>query len=435
MNYRESLRYLEKIQSLGMKFGLDNVRAVLHEYNDPQDNLRFIQVAGSNGKGSVSAMLSRILSLNGWRCGLFTSPHLMRMEERIRIDGEPISPNDFCSILTEIKITVDALIEKGVLIHPPTYFEIMTLAALLYFNRCRVDAAVLEVGMGGRFDATTVVNPDVTVITTISLEHEQYLGKTSAQIAGEKAGIIKKDTPVISGVMDPDAQEIIRNRAEAAGAPFFEVFSNESCFKPVEGKNHTYALKWDGRIFQFMPSLPGRHQGRNAAVAAAAALELARRRRPLSRELIVRGLETTFWEGRLEIIQDRPLVILDGAHNEEGALALRDYIRENFEGHVLLIFAVMNDKNIRRLGEILFPLAEKVYLTRFNYHRAADPELVLHALPQFSDRAECEPHAGKALDSALDAAGEKDAIVAAGSLHLIGIIKNIFRRRQAAGKA
>jgi len=327
------------------------------------------------------------------------------------------------------------LIKNKILVHPPTYFEIMTLAALLHFSRRRVDAAVLEAGMGGRFDATTVVHPQITVITTISLEHEQYLGKTSAQIAGEKAGIIKKGIPVISGVLDKGARKVIRDHAASAGAPFLEVFSDESCFHPVAGKKHAYSLQWDGQTYQFIPSLYGRHQGRNAAVALAACLETARKWRPLSRELIIQGLETTRWEGRLEIIQDRPIVILDGAHNEEGALALKDYIQENAAGPVFLIFAVMKDKNIKRLGEILFPLAERVYLTRFNYPRAASPEIVLQAAPQFSDRLECMSHPGEALRAALNAAGEKGAVVAAGSLYLIGTIKSIFRRLQAVRNA
>lgn len=419
---------------MGVKFGLDNVRTVLHELNDPHTFFPSIQIAGSNGKGSVSAMLSRIFTLHGWRCGLFTSPHLMRMEERIRINGEPISPDDFCVILNDIKMAVDALIARGSLAHPPTYFEIMTLAAMLYFKNKRIDAAVLEVGMGGRFDATTVANPEVTVITTISLEHERYLGKTLASIAREKAGIIKKNIPLISGVTEKEARDVIRKHAVSAGAPLKEVFLPESRFHQVRGKKHTFSFKWEGRTYQFTPSLPGRHQGRNAAVAAAAALEASRRIRILSRDLIIRGLENTIWEGRLEVIQEKPLVILDGAHNEEGALALRDYLQENVDRPVFLIFAVMKDKNISRLADILFPAAEKVYLTRFNFHRAASPEDVLHAVSGYSGRVECELNPGKALRSALQAAGEKGVIVAAGSLFLIGTIKNILRRIQAASK-
>jgi dihydrofolate synthase / folylpolyglutamate synthase len=428
MNYRECLRYLEQIQNLGMKFGLDNVRAVLHALHNPHVHTKYVQVAGSNGKGSVSAMLSRIISLHGSRCGLYTSPHLMHMEERIRIDGECIPSHDLCLVLTDIKTEIDALVGEKVLAHPPTYFEIMTLAALVYFRRRKVDAAVLEVGMGGRFDATTVVKPSVTVITTISREHEQYLGETPAKIAEEKAGIIKKGVPVISGVLDPAARKVIQNRAEAAGAPFRDVFSPESCFHKVPGKEQVYSLVWYGENFRFTPSLPGRHQGRNAAVALAAALEMGRSWMPLRRSRIIQGLESTRWEGRLEVIQTKPFVILDGAHNEEGALALKDYLQEYTERPIFLIFAVMQDKNIRRLGDILFPLAEKVYVTRFNYHRAASPEQIANAVPQFSGRMKCESHPGKALQSALNAAGNSGVVVAAGSLYLIGTIKNVFRR-------
>ncbi|MFO7865403.1 MAG: folylpolyglutamate synthase/dihydrofolate synthase family protein [Candidatus Aminicenantes bacterium] len=435
MNYRECLRYLEQIQRQGMKFGLNNVRAVLQELHNPHHGVPFIQVAGSNGKGSVSAMLSRIFTLNGWRCGLFTSPHLMHVQERIRINGDPVSTEDFCMIMTELRNTVDDMVERGVLEHPPTYFEMMTLGALLYFKRRRVDAAVLEVGMGGRFDATSVVDPEVTVITTISLEHEKYLGDTSALIAAEKAAVIKTGTPVVSGVLNEEAREIIRKRAGEDAAPFMDVFAPESRFRSYNDNPPSYSFQWNGQFFLFTPSLPGRHQGRNAAVAVAAALEMGRRREPLSRDSIIRGVETTCWEGRLEIIRRHPTVILDGAHNEEGASALRDYIKENFADPVVMVFAVMKDKNISRVGEILFPSAERIILTTFNYHRAASPEDILQALPAFRGRAECEPHPGKAVQTALAAAGKQGVVVAAGSLYLIGAIKNIFRRLQAAGKA
>lgn len=431
MNFRECLRYLEKIQNLGIKFGLDNVRSVLHELNDPHINQKFIQIAGSNGKGSVCAMISRIFTLHGYRCGLFTSPHLMRVEERIRIDGKPVSPEEFCSILTEIRRTIEDLIHKGILKHPPTYFEIMTLAALLYFHRQNVDLAVLEVGMGGRYDATSVVEPKVTAVTTVSLEHEKFLGKTPSLIAAEKAGIIKSNTPVISGVMDREARKTIREKAKAAGAPFKDVFAPEVQFKPAAGRKHTFSMNWQNRFFVFTPSLPGKHQGRNAAVAIAAALEMSRHLRPLDRELLKQGVSTTRWEGRLEVIRSHPAVILDGAHNEEGALALKAYLEENFSCPIILVFAVMQDKNIRRLGEILFPLARKIYVTRFGYYRAASPEAVFQAVPDFRSRIECESNPGKALQAALSEAGRDGVIVAAGSLYLIGTIKSIFRRIQA----
>ena len=434
MNFRECLRYLEQIQNHGIKFGLDNVRSVLHELNDPHANQKFIQVAGSNGKGSVCAMMSRIFTLHGYRCGLFTSPHLMRVEERIRIDEKPISPEEFCSVLTKIRNAVEALINRGILQHPPTYFEMMTLAALLHFRRRDVDLAILEVGMGGRFDATTVVDPKITAITTISREHEQYLGNTEALIAAEKAGIIKKNTPLISGVMNREARRVIRRKAESGGALFMEVFPPAAEFNQIAGKDHTFSMNWKGRSYMLAPSLPGRHQGRNAAVAAAAALEMSRHLRPLKRDLIERGVATTQWEGRLEFIRRHPAVILDGAHNEEGARALRAYLKENFNCPVILIFAVMKDKNIRRLGEILFPLAEKVYVTRFGYHRAASPEAVMEAVPDFRSRIECESNPGKALQAALSEAGRDGGIVAAGSLYLIGTLKSVFRRLQAVRK-
>ncbi|MBU4202365.1 MAG: hypothetical protein KKD59_00140, partial [Acidobacteria bacterium] len=209
MNYDQALQYLDDLQHLGIKFGLDNVRAVLAALNDPHQAYPSVIVAGSNGKGSVCAMLGRILVLHEFNVGVYTSPHLISPRERIQINDEPISKWDFARLLTKLKKNIDRLLAAGVLPSPPTYFETMTCLAFLYFRRKKIDLAVLEVGMGGRFDATNISQPIVTVITTISLEHQEWLGDTTAQIAAEKAGVIKPDVPVVCGVEDPDAFDVI----------------------------------------------------------------------------------------------------------------------------------------------------------------------------------------------------------------------------------
>jgi len=228
MNYRQCLNYLEQIQTLGMKFGLDNVRTLLAALGNPHQAYPSVLVAGSNGKGSVCAMLTRILTLQGFRAGLYTSPHLVRYEERIRIGGETISAKAFSRVLTRLRSQIERLIGSGKLASPPTHFELLTCAAFMFFAEERVDMAVLEVGMGGRFDATNVVSPVLSVITTISEEHQRSLGESLAEIAFEKAGIIKPGVPVVCGAEAREAVSTIRRRAGEKAAPFIEVFGRHS---------------------------------------------------------------------------------------------------------------------------------------------------------------------------------------------------------------
>jgi dihydrofolate synthase/folylpolyglutamate synthase len=430
MNFQQSLSYLEQIQSLGMKFGLENVRTILSSWRDPHLRYPSVIVAGSNGKGSVCAMLTRILSLHGFRVGLYTSPHLVSYQERIRIGERVISQADFSRVLTALKNRVGALIRAGKLSHPPTHFETLTCMALRYFQQKNVDMAVLEVGMGGRFDATNVVRPSVSVITTISFEHQRSLGSTLKSIAFEKAGIIKPGVPVICGVESSSPRKVIRAQAAEQKAPLIQVFDrergkqltvcdNKGCFS-YQGEEGTYVYK---------PSLPGVHQGRNAAVAVAACEELGRRWKKLEKKRIIRGIETTRWEGRLEVYARDPLVILDGAHNIEGAKALRSYVLSLRQKPVVIVFATMADKKIGQLADILFPLADRIFLTRFPYHRAAYPEEMARRLPGFLEKIRVEPDVLKAMGLAHRSAGKRGAVLVTGSLFLVGEVKKLIPRK------
>ncbi|MEW5902064.1 MAG: Mur ligase family protein, partial [Acidobacteriota bacterium] len=292
MNYGQCQAYLEQILSSGVKFGLDNVRTVLSNFGCPQDAFPSILVAGTNGKGSVCSMLGRILMLHGLRVGLYTSPHLVRVEERITIDGEPISSRDFCLFLSRLKRRVEALVRAGKLASPPTYFETLTCLALLCFRACRADVTVLEVGMGGRLDATNIVTPLVSVITTVGKDHQEFLGQTLRQIAFEKAGIIKPGVPVICGLNKGEAYRVIKSRAREVGAPFLGVFDDEETFRiQKRQKGFRFFFRWAGQPYIYSPSLRGEHQGRNAAVAIAAAQEVSRRWHPLEKRKIIQGIE------------------------------------------------------------------------------------------------------------------------------------------------
>jgi len=424
MNPQECHLYLQQIQNLGMKFGLDNVREVLQSFGDPHTRYPSILVAGSNGKGSVCAMLNRMLTLSGIRVGMFTSPHLVRVEERIRIGEELISEEAFSRVLGRLKEKVEALIADRRLLNPPTYFEHLCCAAFLYFAEKGVDMALLEVGMGGRFDATNVVTPTVSVITTISAEHQKYLGNTLDRIAYEKAGIIRPGVPVVCGVKPGKAHQTIKRRAEELGAPFLGVFERRESFAVQEGeRGPLFRVRLEGEDFTFASSLPGEHQGRNAAVALAAALVLRRQGFPLEKDLVVKGIETARWEGRLEVFRRKPLVLLDGAHNEEGALALRKYVLERIPEPRILVFASMRDKKVERMADILFPLARKVILTRFPFHRSASPEEIAAKAGKYAERFHLQPDPVEAYRTALRRAGSRGAVLVTGSLFLVGEIK------------
>jgi dihydrofolate synthase/folylpolyglutamate synthase len=428
MNEKDCRRYLEEIQNLGIKFGLDNVREILRSFRNPQIQYPSILVAGSNGKGSVCAFLSRIMRLHGLRAGLFTSPHLVDVEERIRIGEELIPRKEFCRLLTILKKKIDDLISAKKLLNPPTYFEHLCCLAFLYFAEQDVDMAVLEVGMGGRFDATNVAEPEVSVITTISAEHQKFLGERLSQIAFEKAGIIKTGVPVVCGSREVEAYATIKKRAEELNAPFFPVFGENNDFgERSAGEEPVFDFRIGKEIYSYRPSLPGKHQARNAAVAIVVSHVLDRFWKRLEKDKILRGVESTCWEGRLEFLPGKPRILLDGAHNEEGAVVLREYVKKHISAPLILLFAAMRDKKIQRIADILFPLAKKVLLTRFPYFRACPPEEIREQTPAHENKIICEPDAHKAFRKAQELAGPDGVVLVAGSLFLVGEIKKFTR--------
>ena len=426
MNSADCRQYLSRLEFFGIKLGLENIRALLESLGNPQKKYPGVLVAGTNGKGSVSAMLARVLTAHGYRVGLYTSPHLVRVEERIRLNGRMISPRAFCRHLTALKELIDKLLSDGRLPSHPTYFEVLTALALDYFERRKVDIAVLEVGMGGRFDATNAVDPVVSVITTISRDHEQHLGGSLGRIAFEKAGIIRPGVPVVCAVKRGTACSTIKKRARAAGSPFIEVFAAGRALSAKQTtRGYRFLYKSGDRSYAFSPALSGRHQGNNGAVAIAAAEILSKLWRPLDKEKIIDAVETTEWEGRLEVVCRKPLILLDGAHNEEGAGSLRQYLRDKIRRPVILIFAAMKDKNIRKMAELLFPLAEKIVLTKVSLERAATPEEILAKVKRHRGRIILEPDVGEALKIAFRESRGRVPIIIAGSLFLVGEIKKL----------
>jgi dihydrofolate synthase/folylpolyglutamate synthase len=426
MNPAECRDYLGHLQHFGIKLGLENITILLQALGEPHLAFPAVHVAGTNGKGSVSAMLDLILHLHGLRTGLYTSPHLVSVEERVRVNGERITPDAFCALIERIRETIEGLMSAGRLVYHPTFFEVLTALAFLHFAEQKVDIAVLEVGMGGRFDATNVVRPLVSVITTIAKDHEKHLGSTLRQIAFEKAGIVKPGVPVVCGVPKGVALREIRRVARERQAHFTGVFGPGTAFeirRTAKGFRFRYESGADEYVFA--PGLAGCYQGANAAVAIRTAEVLGSAWKPLSKSKILRGIREARWEGRLETVSRRPLVILDGAHNEEGVASLAAHIQDVIRKPVTLVFAVMKDKNIRAMARRLFPKARTVILTQVPDKRSALPAEILEAAREFEDRIRQEPDVAKAVGLALEESAGRTPVVVAGSLFLVGEVKKL----------
>jgi dihydrofolate synthase/folylpolyglutamate synthase len=372
-------------------------------------------------------MLAKILGLHGLRVGHYTSPHLVRVEERIKVSGDPISSREFCLFLSRLKRRIEILVRTGKLDSPPTYFETLTCLALLYFEARAVDIAVLEVGMGGRLDATNAVMPLVSVITTVGMDHQEFLGHTLERIAYEKAGVVKPGVPVICGPVSGTAYRVVKRRAQEVGAPFRGVFDEKGAFTVQKSRRRLrFSFRSDGRTFVFSPSLPGEHQGRNAAVTICAAEELSRRWRPLETEKIIRGIEETRWEGRLEVVSRHPLFVLDGAHNPQGARAVAAYARDYLPRPMTLVLGIMKDKNIKGVAAPLFKLAKIIILATLPSPRAASAELIFSFFPAAGRRVLLVPDTREAVLKAMELTPARGSILAAGSLVLVGEVKKLF---------
>jgi dihydrofolate synthase/folylpolyglutamate synthase len=419
MDYPESLDYLRRLgnEVLTMKFGLKTIQTLLVELGAPQLKFPSILIAGTNGKGSVARFLAGILNASGARTGLYTSPHLVKVEERFVIDQEPIGPTDFAQCLTEVV----GAIKRARLPYHPTYFETLTAVGFLYFARQSIDVAVLEVGMGGRLDSTNAVDPLLSIITPIGFDHQQYLGNTIDLIAAEKAGIIHAGRPVLVAPQTDDAFSPIRQRAEELGARLYQLDQGEVSHSSTP--DGLYALSYHGLSAHLQ--MYGEHQVWNAALAIRAS-ELLAERFPASIQAVAKGLERMRMPGRIQRISERPLVLLDGAHNPEAAVNLVRFLQKHTPGPRTLVFGMMRDKDIRTVAEILRPCFSRVYVTSVNSPRAASTEELLGAFP------EAIP-VSAAVEGLRLAKPEASTVVATGSFYLVGEILKAKGLEEAAG--
>ncbi|MGH9405809.1 MAG: bifunctional folylpolyglutamate synthase/dihydrofolate synthase [Terriglobia bacterium] len=432
MDYLACLDVLESLghEIRGVKFDLETTERLLAVLGNPHLKYPAVIVAGTNGKGSTSAMIAAALEHAGFSAGLYTSPHLVRVNERIRSNEREISDEDFAAAFTAVHKAAGELARGGELARAPSYFEYLTAVAFSHFASAATQFAVLEVGMGGRLDATNVVDPLVSIVTNVTLDHEPFLGPTVEAIASEKAGVIKPGRPAVSGCEHEGARAVIRRRCEEAGSELVDL-AREACVSNVtdcQGRfSFDFALGGD-RLRNLAPSLAGRFQVRNAAAAAAAALLLRKQGVEIPDDAIRAGLADVRWPGRIETIRECPLVLLDGAHNPAAARALAVYLREELAGRrIRLVYASMRDKAIEEISAVLFPLACEVYLTALPMARAASPREILDRSRIDAQRAIIQPEPLRAAGEACGASRAEDAVVIAGSLFLVGAIERARR--------
>ncbi|MEP7078610.1 MAG: folylpolyglutamate synthase/dihydrofolate synthase family protein [Chthoniobacterales bacterium] len=386
MNYREALAWLYALQRFGIKLGLDNIRRLLSELRLPDNRHRIVHVAGTNGKGSVCVMLASICAAAGFRTGLFTSPHLVTFRERIQVNGEMISEEDVAAGLTSLRAHLSNWNPH------PTFFEVATALALQHFANAHCDIVILEAGLGGRLDATNAVHPAVSVITPIDLDHQAWLGSTIEEIAVEKAGIIKRATPVVSAPQPAEAERVIRERSVECNASL-----------TIAGQEYGGAV-----------SLAGAHQRRNAALAIEALRAAAI---AVHEKAIESGLAKVRWPARFQRWDER--TVIDGAHNPASARVLRETWREVFgEEKAALILAVFSDKDVAGILAALIPLASVVILPSFRSERAAAPEEVLALMRQIAPEVTCR--VSPSVETALQEVQGHRRVLITGSLHFAG---------------
>jgi dihydrofolate synthase/folylpolyglutamate synthase len=414
---QDPLEYLYGLNSLNIRLGLGPVSRLLDRLNNPHETYGSVLIGGTNGKGSIAAMAASILEKGGFRVGLYTSPHLTDVRERIRVNGRMITREEMASCVEEVRKEVREDI---------TYFECLTAVAFLHFFRVRIHVAVLEVGMGGRLDATNVVKPYVSVVSNISLDHRTYLGNSLEAIAREKGGIVKKRGVCITAAKQRRVINVLEDICLQRGATLLRLGRD---MKVEIKRNGTFSYRGLGEGYRdLICPLMGRHQIENAALAIGAIESMRRKGFDIDGGTIARGLRNTQWEGRLEILQRDPTIIVDGAHNPAGISALSGALKSEFEyKRLILIFGVLNDKDYGTMLRTIVPLADHLIITRPQTDRAMPPGKIEPVASRYTPQGiEVIENSLDALKKAISLAGVNDLICVTGSLYLVGEIKQAF---------
>jgi len=408
------------------KFNLAHMRRLAEALGHPQRRLPCVLIAGTNGKGSTAATLASIIQAAGFRTGLYTSPHLVRVNERIQINREPVSDYEFAEMYERVESAAEALVAQGELPWHPSFFEMITGMMFEYFASAGVELAVLEVGMGGRLDATNIADPCVSVITDIDFDHQKFLGNTLEEIAREKAGIMRPGGVVVLLPQHPQVNDALGHAVLECNAKPVSAVKYMPSVTPAAGlgpRNH-FPLEFMGSTLDVDFPLQGRHQLRNLALAITAAEQLNAFGFRILPQHVAEGIRATRWPGRFEVLpaeNGRPEIVLDVAHNPAGAWALRSLLSSRYEDRPLtFVFGAMRDKAIQEIADILFPLAECVVATQPENPRAATPQEIAEMADRTHTTVVQEPETEAALRRAFALAGEKGAVVITGSIYLVG---------------
>jgi dihydrofolate synthase / folylpolyglutamate synthase len=441
MNYDAAVRYLLSLgrelaaptQAAAAKFDLENITVLAERLGWPDRAYPSAHIAGTNGKGSTAAFLESILRHAGFRTGLNTSPHLEKINERIRVNGAEISDYDFAETFTRMQAQIEELLAAGKLRAHPTYFECVTAMAFEYFARVHVDFGVFEVGLGGRLDATNILTPAITVITRVDFDHENFLGHSLREIAGEKAGILKEGIPVVLAAQQPEAREVILTHAKELSCPVIETplayrvdeqAMENNC---IRARITEIASGWSAKL---APQLAGRFQLQNAINAVAAARALSARGYRIPENAMEQGVANAVWPGRLEKLQSRPDIYVDGAHNPGAARELDAFWEENFAGRrIFLLYGALRDKAVDEIAGALFPRACEVVFTEPRTSRAISASQLSEIAAHHAAHSSVIADAEHALDYLLSKAGPQDAVFVTGSLYLVGQLRHYWKQR------
>lgn len=423
-SYQESLDYLYGLEKYGMILGLTQVTQILEAIGNPHQTLQSVHVGGTNGKGSTAAMMAAILQKEGYRVGLYTSPHLIHFTERIKVDGQEIEPEEVAALAGWMRERVEA---AGIS-SPYTFFDFTTAMALLYFSQKMVDLAVLEVGLGGRLDSTNVVDPLLTIITNVTRDHVDVLGKGIIKIATEKGGIIKKGRPLITAARQAPVIRLFSKICQEKGAPLYRVGRDFRYTEAGARDFHYEGLHrklWDVRL-----SLSGSHQIINATTALGAMEILEELGFPVSTSAMMEGLGSVEWPGRLEMVTSSPQVLLDGAHNLAGAQFLKEALAKEFQfRRLILLIGILKDKDVQGILQTLAPVADHLILSQPSIERAAPAAFLKQALRLNGKKSDIVENLQEAIQKGLTMTGPEDLLCITGSLYMVGEAKAFFQLR------
>ena len=430
MTYEEAMKYIRSVGMFGSNYGLDRTYRLLELLGNPQDKLKLIHIAGTNGKGSTTAMITKMLRGMGYKVGMYTSPYLEEFEERIQINGINIPKDRLVEELEKVKNAVNTVIEEGY--EHPTEFEIITVLMFLYFCNEKVDYAVIEVGLGGKLDSTNVITPKVSVIASISLDHTNLLGNTLGQIAGEKAGIIKEGVPVVLYPQKEEAEEVILKTSANKNCKVYSINKNDGKLMNIDYDNITQRVEVKGLngIYNIDLPLLGAHQILNLCTAINAVEVLCKEEGiKFEKNVIEESLKDVKWIGRLETLNRNPLIVIDGAHNIDGIKSLTQNIKKYFKyNKMYLLLGILADKQVGEMIHEIAPMAEKIFTLAPNNDRAESSENLKNEIELINPNVEAFDDYETAIKKAMNEADEEDLILVSGSLYMIGDMRKIINK-------